>query len=85
MFLLQMNFQEFEGVETVFTNFITILEMARKLPLAIFRRGFVPSVILDVMVVADMLIKVILALEPVVASIFSTMKTRIPWHIPLVC
>jgi hypothetical protein len=69
MFLLQMNFQELEGVETLFTNFITIFEMTRERRLAILRRGFVPSVILDVMVVANMLTKVILALEPVLASI----------------
>jgi hypothetical protein len=69
MFFLQMNFQKLEGVETVFANFITIFEMTRKRRWAILRKGFVPSVILDVMVVANMLTEVILTLEPVVASI----------------
>jgi hypothetical protein len=68
MFLLQMNFQELEGFEAVLPDIITIFKMAREC-----RRAqigcFVPSDVLDVMVIANMLTKVILALETVVASI----------------
>jgi hypothetical protein len=69
MFLLQMNFQELERFEAVLLDLITIFEMARKHRWAILRRGFVPGIILDVMVVANMLTEVILALKPVVSSI----------------
>ena len=69
MFLLQMSFQKLLGFEAVLPDFITIFEMAREHRWAILRRGFVSSVVLDVMVVANMLTKVILALETVVAPI----------------
>jgi hypothetical protein len=68
MFLLQMNFQELEGFEAVPPDMITIFEMARECRRAQIR-GFVLSDVLDVMVIANMLTKVILALETVVASI----------------
>lgn len=69
MFLLQMNFQELERFETVLPDLITMLEIAREHYWGIRRRGFVTSVILDVMEVTNMLTKVILPLEAVVASI----------------
>jgi hypothetical protein len=68
MFLLQMNFQELEGVEAVLPDLITVFKMTRERRRAKIR-GFVPTVVLDVMVVANMLTEMILALETVVASI----------------
>jgi hypothetical protein len=68
MFLLQMNFQELEGFKAVLPDLVTIFEMARECRRAKIR-GFGPSVVFNVMVVANMLTEVILALETVVASI----------------
>lgn len=74
MFLLQMNFQELERFEAVLADLITMLEMAREHCWGIRRRGFITSVILDVMVVTNMLTKVILPLKTVVASISEKLK-----------
>jgi hypothetical protein len=79
MFLLQMNFQELEGFEAILPDLITIFEMARE------RRGakirdFVPSVVLNVMVVTNMLTEVIHALETVVASISMSLSELAPLH-----
>jgi hypothetical protein len=63
-----MNFQKFLWFEAVLPNLITIFEMAREFHRTEIR-DFVLSVILDVMAVANMLTKVVLALEPFIASI----------------
>jgi hypothetical protein len=68
MFLLQMNFQKLLGLEAILPDLITISPVARECRRGKIR-GFVLSVVLDVVVVANMLTEVILALETVVASI----------------
>ena len=64
-----MNFQEFGGVETVVTNFITMLEGAGEHCWAIRRICLTPIAIFNVMVVADMLMEMIFTLKTVVSSI----------------
>jgi uncharacterized protein YejL (UPF0352 family) len=83
MFFLQVDFQELERIEAILPDLITVFETTRE------HCWPIPSVVFNVMVVANMLTKVILTLETVVASISmtvsgpATLDIRMCWNIIL--